>query len=105
MKKKLAFVCLTTILELSAGVAWFAAGPARADTVISSSQLRWQWPYATNNIVFNIYAHTNLAVPCNAWSLIGTTAATSFAITENAPAQFFFVLASNTVSGAVSPWP
>ena len=69
------------------------------------TRLQWQWPYSTTNIVFNVYAATNPVMTPDAWSVIGTTTATNFSINENLPAQFFFVLASNTVTGAASPWP
>ncbi len=101
MKKIFATVFAAMLFEQFAGLELFAQN----QTGITSSRLQWQWPYSTNHIVFNVHAQTNFAVPSGAWPVIGTTTATSFSISENLPAQFFFVLASNTVTGAVSPWP
>jgi len=82
--------------------------PRQADAaqiIIKNPSLQWAWPYSTNNIVFNIYSQTDLALPHSMWPIIATTTGTQFAITENLPAQFFFVCASNTATGMVSPMP
>ena len=105
MKNFLAVFFLAAFVGSFASLVLFAPNPAHADTVLSSSRLQWQWPYPTNNIVFNIHAQTNFAIPFAAWPTIGTTTQTSLVIDESAPVKFFFVLASNTVTGAVSPWP
>jgi hypothetical protein len=105
MRKMSATVFTAMLFELLVCSVVFAPGQADAQIVIKNPSLHWHWPYSTNNIVFNIYTQTNLALPHSMWPIIGTTAGTQFAITENLPAQFFFVCASNTATGMVSPLP
>ncbi len=84
----------------------FAPGQAVGELVVlPTPHLQWSWPYSASNVVFNIYSATNLAAPHSAWTIIGTTASTSFPITLTLPAQYFFVVASNTVTSAVSSAP
>lgn len=70
--------------------------PARTVTI------SWDYP-DLRDIVFNVWACTNLAAP--RWELIATVTEQSITIPADLPAQFFTVSASNTLTGQESPSP
>jgi hypothetical protein len=64
--------------------------------------LSWNYSQISPEIVFNVYASTNLAAPARNWTLLTNVTALSCALPAVSPNQFFTVTASNTVTGRES---
>jgi hypothetical protein len=64
--------------------------------------LSWNYSQISPEIVFNVYASTNLAAPARNWTLLTNVTTLSCSLSAASPHQFFTVTASNTVTGRES---
>jgi hypothetical protein len=60
--------------------------------------LIWDYPQLDPQIVFNVYATTDLAEPISNWTLVTNVSTTSCVLPAQYDKQFFTVAASNTVT-------
>lgn len=67
--------------------------------------LTWDYPdVEPGTITFNVYATTDITVPVSQWTILTNVAETSCSIPMDLDACFFFVTASNVVTGLESSY-
>lgn len=96
MQKKFFAGLITTVIAFTG--LFHAQGVILPPPPSKTIALSWSYPEVNTQIVFNVYATTNLAVPIDKWTLITNVSSTSCVLPAQFNSQFFTVAASNTVT-------